>query len=100
MTEDEKPQLNKTQLQMLQMISSVQRRVLAGEVTGVSFVLVTPDKLPQHGYVAGPLTAGVLAGGYLMAQADLVGFMSSSAQKVATNPVPSEKDPRQLELPL
>lgn len=100
MSEEAKPELSSTQMQMLQMLASVQRRVLAGELIGISFVVATQDRIPQHGYVAGPFTAGILAGGYLMAQADFVDFARYGNRGVPVEPAPDEQDPRQQVLPL
>lgn len=99
MTDDTKPELSSTQMQMLQMLASVQRRVLAGELIGISFVVATQDRIPQHGYVAGPFTAGILAGGYLLAQADFVDF-ARYGNRAPVEPAPDEQDPNQLVLPL
>ena len=93
-------QLSPTQLQMLQMLAAVQRRVLNNELIGVSFVVASKDHIPQHGYVAGPFAAGILAGGYLMAQADFVDFARTATLPVPVNKVPGADDPKQIELPL
>jgi hypothetical protein len=100
MTDDPKPELNQTQMQMLQMLAAVQRRVLNNELIGVSFVVASKDRIPQHGYVAGPFAAGILAGGYLMAQADFVDFARSAVLPVPVNRVPGAGDPQQIEMPL
>jgi len=100
MTDDPKPELSPTQLQMLQMLAAVQRRVINNELIGVSFVVASKDRIPQHGYVAGPFAAGILAGGYLMAQADFVDFARSAVLPVPANKVPGADDPNQLEMPL
>lgn len=100
MSEETKPELSSTQMQMLQMLASVQRRVLAGELIGMSFVIATQDRIPQHGYVAGPFAAGILAGGYLLAQADFVDFARSATIPRPVTKNPDEHDPNQHTLPL
>lgn len=66
--------LTQNDIHMLNMLQQLQRLIMAGEVLGVSYVVVRPDRTPQTAYVTSQNTAPVLAGGHQMAIATLIDY--------------------------